>query len=110
MRISPRELSFSDPAFVDVIYAPRPKERRDKDLYSLRALGTAEALGTTISHDLHKRRREPLSGFFSRATIFRRVAPLLKQKAEQLDDLFARAARSREVLNLSDILYGMANE
>ncbi|RGP81330.1 cytochrome p450 [Fusarium longipes] len=110
VRISPREISFSDPNFVDTIYSPGIGHRRDKDFHSVKAVGTAEGLGATLEHELHKRRREPLNPFFSRQAVSRRIPRLLEEKTPQLKDHFKAAAASGGILNLSDIYFGFTND
>jgi cytochrome P450 len=110
VRISPREVSFSDPNFVDTIYSPGSSYRRDKDFHSVKALGTDEGLGATLEHELHKRRREPLNPFFSRQAVSRRMPHLLEGKIAQLSNHFKASFSSGDILNLSDLYFGFTND
>lgn len=68
VRINPDELHCSDPAFTDEIYAG-PGRVRDKWQHQLNTGGAGPVSVTgfsTVSHDLHRARRAPLSKFFSR--------------------------------------------
>lgn len=102
-------MSISDPDFVDTIYAPGPGHKRDKDHVKNKALGVDSSVGGSIAHDLHRKRREALNPFFSRQGI-ERLNEDLNKKVDQIEATFDRAQKSGEVLNLSDIYYGFANE
>ncbi|KAJ3544300.1 hypothetical protein NM208_g3131 [Fusarium decemcellulare] len=110
IRITPDEVSFSDPGAVDIIYAPGPGHRRDKNPRDGQALGTSEGIGATIGHNHHRRRRAPLSSLFSRQSVLRDGSWLLNEKSDQLDAIFSRAAAAGEIVNLSDLYYGMTND
>lgn len=109
IRIGPNDVSISDPSFVDTIYAPGPGHKRDKDHKKNKALGVDSSVGGSITHDLHRKRREALNPFFSHQRI-ERLDPELREKADQLETIFAHAENSGEVLNLSDVYFGFANE
>lgn len=109
IRIAPNEISISDPAFVDTIYAPGPGHKRDKDFQKNKSLGVNSSVGGSIAHDLHRKRREALNPFFSRRSISR-LNPELAAKVNQVEDIFSRAEASCEVLNLSDAYYAFSNE
>lgn len=109
VRIGPNDVSISDPDFVDTIYAPGPGHKRDKDHKKNKALGVDSSVGGSITHELHRKRREALNPFFSHQCI-ERLDPELREKAEQLETIFAHAESNGEVLNLSDIYFGFANE
>lgn len=109
VRIAPNEVSVSDPAFVDTIYAPGPGHKRDKDFAKNKSLGVNSSVGGSIAHDLHRKRREALNPFFSHRHISR-LNPELTEKVSQMEDIFDRAKAGREVLNLSDTYYAFCNE
>lgn len=110
VRITPEEVSFSDPEFVDTIYAAGPGHRRNKYPRDGKALGTSKGLGATLEHHHHRRRRAPLNSLFSRKSVLRTRSQLLLDKSTQLDGIFSKAAATGEVVNLSDLYYGLTNE
>jgi cytochrome P450 len=68
VRINPDELHCSDPAFTDEIYAG-PGRIRDKWQHQLNTGGAGPVSKTgfsTVDHNLHRARKQPLSKFFSR--------------------------------------------
>lgn len=109
VRIAPNEVSVSDPAFVDTIYAPGPGRKRDKDFAKNKSLGVNSSVGGSIAHDLHRKRREALNPFFSHRSISR-LNPELAEKVSQVEEIFRRAKAGREVLNISDTYYAFCNE
>lgn len=109
VRIGPNDVSISDPEFIDAIYAPGPGHKRDKAYEKIKALGVDSSVGASIAHDLHRRRREALSPFFSYQRI-KRLDQELTNKATQMESIFASARESGEVLNLSDVYFALANE
>ncbi|PSR76355.1 cytochrome P450 [Coniella lustricola] len=109
IRITPDEVSICDPDFVDTIYAPGPDHKRDKDFQKTKALGINTSIGGSISHELHRKRREALNPFFSQQRISR-LSPELADNITQIEAVFSRASSSSEVLNLSDIYYAFCND
>ncbi|KAK2606832.1 hypothetical protein N8I77_005557 [Diaporthe amygdali] len=109
VRIAPNEVSVSDPAFVDTIYAPGPGHKRDKDFAKNKSLGVNSSVGGSIAHDSHRKRREALNPFFSHRRISR-LNPELTEKVSQMEEIFDRAKAGYEVVNLSDTYYAFCNE
>ncbi|KAJ3577087.1 hypothetical protein NPX13_g3484 [Xylaria arbuscula] len=109
VRIGPNDVSISDPDFIDAIYAPGPGHKRDKNAKHSRSLGISSSIGGSITHDLHRNRREALNPFFSPQRMHR-LDPDLTAKAAQVDDIFASAKGSGQVLNLFDLYFAFCNE
>ncbi|KAI8623360.1 cytochrome P450 [Xylariaceae sp. FL1651] len=109
VRIGPNDVSISDPEFIDTIYAPGPGHRRDKNAKHSQSLGISSSIGGSITHDLHRNRREALNPFFSQQRIHR-LDPDLASKAAQIEDIFANAKASGQVLNLSDLYFAFCND
>ncbi|KAI1880828.1 hypothetical protein JX265_001068 [Neoarthrinium moseri] len=91
VRTTPAEVSIADLDFIDTIYSPGPSQKRDKDIEKVKALVLDSSIGGAVGHDLHRRRRRALSSFYSPRQVLR-VAP------------------DGEVLNLSDLYFGFAND
>ncbi|KAI0854976.1 cytochrome P450 [Xylaria cubensis] len=109
VRIGPNDVSISDLDFIDTIYAPGPGHRRDKNAKHSRSLGISSSIGGSITHELHRNRREALNPFFSPQRIHR-LDPDLASKAAQVENIFADARESGQVLNLSDIYFAFCND
>jgi hypothetical protein len=85
VRINPCELHVSDPDFYEILYAGGNK-RRDRFKWYARGLGLPNSTLGTIEHDLHRKRRMALSGYFSTQSA-RRLQPVIQ---ERVDTLIAR--------------------
>lgn len=109
LRITPNEVSVSDPDFLDTVYAPGHGQKRDKDGEKAKGLGLALSVGGAVAHELHKRRREALNPFFSKMSVAR-LAPELGERIVQLEGIWERAKGTEEVVNLSDCYFALANE
>ncbi|KAI0972791.1 cytochrome P450 family protein [Xylaria arbuscula] len=105
VRISPTEVSIADPEFLDILYAPGPGHKRDKDLEKVKALGINSSIGGAVAHDLHRRRREALNPFFSHRNIIK-DARKIEDKARRLETIFETASR----LNVSDVYFSFSND
>lgn len=108
IRITPDELHVNDVGFLDSVYAPSSK-RRDKYEYQLKTLRVPGGVGTTASYDVHKKRREALSPFFSKRNVVY-LEPLIAEKVEQLCQIVAKHAAEKTPVNLSDIFNAFSNE
>ncbi|KAH8703308.1 cytochrome P450 [Talaromyces proteolyticus] len=108
IRVTPDELHVNDIGFLDTVYAPS-MNRRDKYEYQLRSLRVPGGVGTTASYDVHKKRREALSPFFSKRNVLY-LESLVTKKVEQLCQLIAKHAGEGTPVNLSDVLFAFSNE
>lgn len=78
IRIKPREIHISDPAFCNEIYAGNPK-RVDGDYRFTRSTGVTQSMFAAIDHDLHTARRNPLTKFFKRS--INNIQPIIQDSA-----------------------------
>ncbi|RFU73920.1 benzoate 4-monooxygenase cytochrome p450 [Trichoderma arundinaceum] len=90
VRINPREVHVSDPAFYDEIYASSSR-RRDKDVKFVATYALPVSMVATVDHDHHRFRRGILKDFFSR----RAVMELSESVNERVQKLMQRLERSR---------------
>ncbi|KAM7185683.1 Trichodiene oxygenase [Naviculisporaceae sp. PSN 640] len=110
IRTSPTDISISDPDFIDTIYAPGPGHKRDKDYEKNKALGVDSSVGGSITHDLHRRRREALNPFFSARRIHQNLDAELRDRTKAIENALTKAANNGEVVNLSDVYFAFAND
>ncbi|RAO73882.1 uncharacterized protein BHQ10_009894 [Talaromyces amestolkiae] len=108
IRITPDELHVNDIGFLDSVYAPSSK-RRDKYEYQLKTLRVPGGVGTTANYDVHKKRREALSPFFSKRNVVY-LEPLIAEKVEQLCQVVAKHAAEKTPVNLSDVFFAFSND
>lgn len=83
--------------------------RRDKYDYQLRTLRVPGGVGTTALYDLHKRRREALTPFFSKRNVLH-LEPLINKKVNQLCQLVSKHTVEKTPINLSDAFFAFSNE
>lgn len=67
VRISPNEVHLTDPKHYDTIFGVKSDFYKDPGFYG--ALGIESATFTTVSNDVHRRRRTALNPFFSRRKV-----------------------------------------
>lgn len=108
IRITPDEIHISDVGFLDTIYAPSSSSR-DKYEYQLRSLRVPGGVGTTPSLEVHRKRREALSPFFSKRNVIS-LEPTITAKVQQLCQLLSRHASDQTPANLSDLFFAFSNE
>jgi hypothetical protein len=109
VRITPREVSVSDLAFLNTIYARGAHSKLNKDLEKVKALGINTSIGGAVEHDLHRKRRESLNPFFSKNSVMN-LGPQMQAKTAQLKDIFATSLEKGEVVNLSDLYFAFSSE
>ncbi|KAI9883757.1 MAG: hypothetical protein M1823_004458 [Watsoniomyces obsoletus] len=98
IRINPEELHIDEPDFYDELYGTSRK--LNKWAYSAHAFGNRDAMFTTISHDLHRMRRAPLSPFFSKRSVSR-LEPIILSSVKQLCKRIQEFQETGEPLNLN---------
>ncbi|TVY45338.1 Cytochrome P450 monooxygenase [Lachnellula occidentalis] len=108
IRITPDEIHVNDVGFLETIYAPS-MSHRDKYDYILRTLPIPGAIGATVRHDVHRKRREALGPFFSKRNVLH-LEPLITGKLEQLCQLITKHASEKTPINLSDALFAFSND
>lgn len=103
VRIGPNELSFTEPDFAERLYGSIG-ERRDRDERSARVSGLSLSLIATVPHDLHRIRREAMSGFFSKKAITK-LEGLIWDKIDLFTKKLKHAQKQGKVLQSLDV-YG----
>lgn len=121
MRINPNEVHFNDPDFIDMLY-PTGGRKTDKPLIVGGRLGSRHrnapkisskansplspapnSIIATVSHDVHRMRRNSINGFFSNASI-RRVEPIIKENWEKMLSRWGESSsKDAKVLHLHTI-------
>lgn len=109
IRVAPNEIHINDIGFLDYIYPTSNIHKRDKDWVQTRGLNVEMSTSATISHNLHRKRRESLNPFFSQKTVAM-LEPLIKGKVAQLCEHLDEAQLSGKPVNLYDLYYALARE
>ncbi|KAL5376808.1 hypothetical protein DPSP01_010219 [Paraphaeosphaeria sporulosa] len=97
IRINPYELHVKDPDFYDELYSG-PGQKRDKWGWATEMFGNSSSGFGTVSHDLHRLRRNALNPFFSKQAIGR-MEPLIRGLIEKLCERFEQSQQSGEPVN-----------
>ncbi|RYN45562.1 hypothetical protein AA0114_g8885 [Alternaria tenuissima] len=97
VRITPNEVSLSNPENYEAIYYVGSKYSKDPRYYD--AFGMEYASFTSCPNELHRLRRGPLNKFFSRAAVLE-LQNIVKEKADKLCDLITRNSKAGEMLDI----------
>ena len=108
IRVTPDEIHISDVGFLDTIYAPSSSPR-DKYEYQLRSLRVPGGVGTTPSLEVHRKRREALSPFFSKRNVVS-LEQTITDKVQQLCQLLSKHTSDQTPVKLSDLFFAFSNE
>ncbi|KAL9622283.1 MAG: hypothetical protein Q9160_003294 [Pyrenula sp. 1 TL-2023] len=108
VRVTPDEIHINDVGFLDTVYAPSTL-RRDKYEYQLRTLRVPGGVGTTASYDVHKKRREALTPYFSKKNVIS-LEPVIAEKVAQLCQLVRHLIAKETPVNLSDAFFALSND
>ncbi|KAF2120196.1 cytochrome P450 [Lophiotrema nucula] len=108
VRVNPNEVHFEDPDFNDVLY-PGLGKRRDKPEYAALRAGTPGSIVATAEHDVHRRRRNALSSFFSGASV-RRLEPIIHEHVGRLLSRMQDCGIHHEVVELHHMFKACASD
>ncbi|KAF3804593.1 Trichodiene oxygenase [Colletotrichum gloeosporioides] len=108
VRINPHELHVNDHEFFVKIYAGGGA-RRNKYPPSAGVQGTPDGIFGTVDHELHRRRRAAISGFFSRMSVLNHE-DLIHEKVDLLCEVFKKAMFDGEPLNIRIPLLAFATD
>jgi cytochrome P450 len=103
VRVTPEELSIVDPNFQDTRYGGIGVKRNKNERFARQSVSPTSILNT-LDHDLHRVRRAPLNGFFSKQAISR-FEPTVQSKVERVVEKLKRACVQGAVLRAQDV-YG----
>ncbi|KAI1163869.1 cytochrome P450 CYP682H1 [Nemania serpens] len=108
VRITPNEVHFSDPEFLDTLYPAGGRKTDKPDWFPLRT-GTPDSIVSTQHHDLHRQRRNALNAFFSTASIHRLEHIMRKHLGIMLSRL-EEAGRDKRVMQMHHIFKACASD
>jgi hypothetical protein len=100
IRISPHELHVNDPQCYDDIYASSHRAR-DKYTWQVKSGDSAQAMGFTVSHGLHRKRRQAVDHFFSTQSVAK-LEDSIHQKIEKLCGRIEQYKKAQKPINLTD--------
>ncbi|KAJ4423384.1 hypothetical protein N0V82_001988 [Gnomoniopsis sp. IMI 355080] len=97
VRISPHEIHISDATYYERLY--RQEGIWNKYEWANKAFGVPNSTITCVDHTLHKRRREPLERFISRANVVKNLG-VIQRLTGRLSDRIEDYAGRTESINL----------
>ncbi|MCJ1469746.1 hypothetical protein MMC07_008388 [Pseudocyphellaria aurata] len=109
VRINPAELSINDPQFYSQIYVTANVRRTEKYAALTEGVNMNGAHTFTPSHDLHRRRRQPLDPFFSKTGIIA-LEPMLKDSICRLCERLEGFKNSSAVIRLDHAFFAMTGD
>ncbi|KAI1106148.1 cytochrome P450 [Jackrogersella minutella] len=108
IRITPNEVHFADPEFLDALY-PAGGRKTDKPSWFPLLTGTPYSIVSTAHHDVHRQRRNALSSFFSTASIHR-FEHIMKQHLNKLMLRLDASARRKSVVRIHEVFKAAASD
>ncbi|KAL6719251.1 hypothetical protein ACLMJK_003488 [Lecanora helva] len=108
VRVTPDEIHVKDSEWSHVLYAG-PGHVRDKDPSLAHAAGTADGTFGSVSHSVHRRRRIPVSSYFSTISV-RELQGKIWQRAEHLCDVLREHHKADRIVNGRATFLGWSND
>ncbi|RYP24616.1 hypothetical protein DL765_000442 [Monosporascus sp. GIB2] len=102
VRINPIEVHYNDPDFIDSVL-PGPARKTNRHPGLAKKTGTPDSMVTTVDHEKHRQRRNPVAAYFSTASI-RKLEPIIMvTMAKLLDRLEEKALDGSPLLQLHHV-------
>ncbi|KAI9372980.1 cytochrome P450 [Aspergillus egyptiacus] len=108
VRINPREVHVSDPAFYDEIYSSSTRVR-DKDPFFVPTFALPLCLAATVSHKTHRFRRSLLNNFFSKRSVME-LSPACEEIVQKLMRRLEESYQEKAVIQLSDAFSALSSD
>ncbi|MCJ1318995.1 hypothetical protein MMC15_004327 [Xylographa vitiligo] len=108
VRVTPDEVHIRDSQWSHVLYAG-PGHKRDKDPSLAHAAGTADGTFGTVSHTMHRRRRVPVSSYFSKNSVTE-MQDRIWERAGHMCDVFQKHYQMNRVVNGRATFLGWSND
>lgn len=108
VRITPSEVHIKDSSYYDEIYASS-KRRREKEAVRVAPFDLEDSGFSTVSPEVHRKRRAPLEKHFSKKTITN-MEYLIYENIDKLDQHFKRANETQKVISLDAGFAGLTSD
>ncbi|KAF7596079.1 hypothetical protein BBP40_003341 [Aspergillus hancockii] len=109
VRISPWELSIRDASFYRQIYVGSSKRRTNLWARGREGNGFQDSHHMTVAHDLHRKRREHLEGFFSKQRI-NEIEDTIADKVRLLDERLRAFAGTNTIVPVNQAFSALAGD
>jgi cytochrome P450 len=108
VRVTPSEVHIKDSSYYDEIYASS-RRRREKEAVRVAPFDLEDSGFSTVSSELHRKRRAPLEKHFSKKTITS-MEYMIYENIDKLDQHFKRAFESHKVISLDAGFAGLTSD
>ncbi|KAL9074394.1 MAG: hypothetical protein Q9157_004421 [Trypethelium eluteriae] len=99
IRINPSEVQVNDITWYSTLFTSSGKARREKHYPQARGSDTPFSTFATVSHELHRKRRNALNPFFSKRSVTE-LQPIIKQEIEKLCGQLSKCAENDEIIKI----------
>jgi len=108
VRIRPDTVHINDAAFIDQVFGTTGI-KRDKTQLHCNSFVIPDAFISTVSHDLHRARRAPMSNFFSKASI-RRLEPTLHSCLTKVLSILDAHKLTKKPVNMKTLFAALTSD
>lgn len=84
-------------------------KKRDKDAVFLQGYAAPTSMVSTVSHDLHRIRRNILNSYFSKKCV-NELSPVIDEKVQKLMQRFWRAYEENSIVHMGDAFAALASD
>ncbi|KAL8726449.1 MAG: hypothetical protein Q9181_006046 [Wetmoreana brouardii] len=109
VRINPYEVHINDPDFYDEVYVSGSKRKTDQWSWTVPMFGTPNSILATIEHDVHRRRRNAYSNYFSKQAI-RKYSNVIHAAVDKLCAKFEECKKDGKKINLMHAYTAMTGD
>ncbi|KAL9097878.1 MAG: hypothetical protein Q9165_000204 [Trypethelium subeluteriae] len=99
VRVNPDEVQVNDITWYSTLFTSSGKARREKYWPQARGSDTPFSTFATVSHELHRNRRNALNPFFSKRSVTD-LQPVIKQEIQKLCEQLSKCAENDEVISI----------
>ncbi|PYH76834.1 putative cytochrome P450 [Aspergillus uvarum CBS 121591] len=102
IRINPYEIVINDPDYYNTLYVAS-NTRRSEKWYTLQGTGLEGAMGMTMGHELHRRRRKHFDPFFSRLGVTQ-IEGVILDEVQLLTDRLEGYRKSGRTIQMEHVM------
>ncbi|KAL8793891.1 MAG: hypothetical protein Q9195_003510 [Heterodermia aff. obscurata] len=109
IRINPYEVHINDPDFYDEVYVSGSRRKTDQWSWTVPMFGTPNSILATIEHDVHRRRRNAYSNYFSKQAI-RKYSDVIQAAVDKLCTKLEESRTTGKKINLMHAYTAMTGD
>ncbi|KAL9614969.1 MAG: hypothetical protein Q9167_000611 [Letrouitia subvulpina] len=109
IRINPYEVHINDPDFYDEVYVGANKRKTNLWWWSVPMFGTPNSILATVEHDVHRRRRNAYTNYFSKQSV-KRYSSVIQAAVDKLCSKFSDHEAAGKPINLMHAYTAMTGD